>query len=511
MGKIMFAWLGITDRDASKGIAKAGLGPIATALKKMSLRKLVLLNSLEQSEAKNYIAWLQSIVDIKVDLRDRPLENPTDFELIYRSVVAEVELTLKESGPDVDLVYHLSPGTPAMAAVWIIIAKTRYPAEMIQSSQKDGVRTVALPFEISAEFIPDLLRRPDKELERLSMGLPPEAPEFSDIIHRSPEMNRIVARARRVAPRSVPVLILGESGTGKELMAKAVHDASPRRQAELITVNCGAIAKDIIESELFGYEKGAFTGATERRQGYFEAANGGTLFLDEIGELPLKAQVTLLRILQEGEVLRLGARKPIKVNVRVIAATNRDLIREIEEGGFREDLYYRLAVAVLKLPPLRERTGDLGLLIDGLMDQINEESRQEPDYSPKTISPGARNVLLNHSWPGNVRELKNTLLRAAVWTAGETITELDMREALFDNPHPKSDNILDQPFGDGIDLPLILQKVAKHYLERALQQSHGNKTRAATLVGLSSYQTLDNWLKKYGIQYTDQSVCDSKL
>ncbi len=387
-----------------------------------------------------------------------------------------------------------------MAAVWIILAKTRFPAELIESSPKHGVKTASVPFDISAEIIPDLLRGPDKRLENLTAGLSPEAPEFADIIHRSRAMARVIAKARRVAPRSVPVLIEGESGTGKELLARAIHRSSPRRHKPFKAVNCGAIPAELAESELFGHEKGAFTGADRTKVGYFEAANNGTLFLDEIGELSLSAQVKLLRVLQDGDVLRVGSTRPLKVDVRIIAATNRTLIEEIGKGHFREDLFYRLAVAGLHLPPLRERVSDLNLLFDRLLQQVNEEHAQEPGYEHKTISPGARNLLLSHPWPGNVRELLNTLHRTALWTPGRTIQSEDVQEALLPAIGGGKSRILDRPLGDGLNLPDLLALVAKHYLMRALDETQGNKTRAAQLIGLSSYQTLTNWLKKYGLK-----------
>ena len=232
-----------------------------------------------------------------------------------------------------------------MAAVWILLGKTRFPAELIESSRDHGVRTASVPFDISADFIPDLLREQDDRLRRSSASEPPEAPEFADILHRSRVMSRLVQRARRVAVRNVPVLIDGESGTGKEMLARAIHRASPRRERPFVAVNCGAIPAQLVESELFGHERGAFTDAKESRKGYFEAASGGTLFLDEVGELPAAAQVKLLRVVQEGEIVRLGATKPMKVDTRIVAATNRSLVDEIAEGRFREDLFYRFAVA----------------------------------------------------------------------------------------------------------------------------------------------------------------------
>ena len=199
-----------------------------------------------------------------------------------------IEKIRERHGAGLDLTFHLSPGTPAMAAVWIILAKTRFPATLIESSKEHGSRIASVPFDISADFIPDLLRGPDQRLENLSGGPAPEAPEFSDIIHRSQVMKRLITKAQKIAPRSIPVVIEGESGTGKELLARAIRRASPRRDKPFIAVNCGAIPSELLESELFGHEKGAFTGADSQRIGYFEAARRGTIFLDEVGELPLR-------------------------------------------------------------------------------------------------------------------------------------------------------------------------------------------------------------------------------
>ena len=260
------------------------------------------------------------------------LTGPTVFGEIDTAAVRGCETALARNARDTSLTFHLSPGTPAMAAVWIILAKTRFPAELIESSRQHGVRTASVPFDISADYLPDLLRQPDRELERLSAGLPPAAPEFDAIIHRGGVMQRAILRARRIAPRSVPVLIEGETGTGKELMARAIHRTSPRRERPFIAVDCGALPPELVESELIGHEKGAFTGADRMRKEYFEVAGGGTLFLDEVGELPAPVQVKLLRVLQEGEVVRVGATKPIGIDVRVIAATNRTLTQEVRPG-----------------------------------------------------------------------------------------------------------------------------------------------------------------------------------
>jgi len=319
-------------------------------------------------------------------------------------------------------------------------------------------------------------------------------------------MGRLIQRARRVAVRAVPVLIEGESGTGKEMLARAIHRASPRRDAPFVAVNCGAIPGELLESELFGHEKGAFTGSSQAHKGYFEAADGGTLFLDELGELPGSAQVKLLRVLQEGEVVRLGSTKPAKVDVRIVAATNKTLTEEIAAGRFREDLFYRLAVAVLKIPPLRERTGDLGLLMDTLLEQVNREATAEPQGKHKKLSAGARSLILAHPWPGNVRELMNTLRRAVIWCDNATITAEDAREALLPSGAATRADILGRPLGGGLNLPELLKEVARHYLGRAMDEAMGNKTKAAELVGLPSYQTLTNWLSRYEVNDGTESA-----
>jgi DNA-binding NtrC family response regulator len=210
--------------------------------------------------------------------------------------------------------------------------------------------------------------------------------------------------------------------------------------------------------------------------------------------------VKLLRAVQEGEVVRLGSTKPLQVDVRIVAATNRVLTDEISAGRFREDLFYRLAVAVLKIPPLRERTGDLGLLIELLLQQVNREAASEPGYKEKKFSAGAKNLLLSHPWPGNVRELLNTLRRAAIWSDDAAISSEDVREALLPAAGLNRSEVLGRPIGGGFSLPNLLTEVARHYLGRALDEARGNKTQAAELVGLPSYQTLTNWLSKYGVR-----------
>jgi transcriptional regulator with PAS, ATPase and Fis domain len=500
MSKVLISWVGNTDLRAVNEGEQVGLGPIGQALKEREFDSIFLLNNYPKVKGGPYLKWLQAQTQARIDVRYINLSKPTNFGEIYEAAVGVIQDIHKSNGPTAELIFHLSPGTPAMAAVWIILAKTRYPAELIESSQVHGVTTASVPFEMSAEFIPNLLGRPDEKLKQLSSGLPLDAPGFSNIIHRSSTMQKLIEMAQRVAPRSTAVLIEGESGTGKELLASAIHRASPRRNKPLVIINCGAIPAELVESELFGHEKGAFTGANKPRTGHFEAADKGTLFLDEIGELPLAAQVKMLRALQEGEITSLGSRKSQKVDVRIIAATNRSLIKEVNAGRFREDLFYRLAVAILYIPPLRDRQGDIGLLIDGFLEVINRESKMEPGFEQKALSPSARNLLLKHSFPGNVRELQNTLLRAAIWSTRKRIEVEDIRAALLPTLTERRADILDRPLDNDFDLKKLLNEIAQHYLKQAIEQAHGNKTRAAKLVGFPSYQTFNNWMRRYEIE-----------
>lgn len=495
--KILVAWIGRTDLKAGRGDAAVGPGPICQAAQVYSYSSIHLLSDFDAGEAKSFMKWLEGKVSAKIQLHLVKLSSPTNFGEIYQGVVAVLN-QLKAANTEVT--YHLSPGTPAMQSVWILLAKTTHPARLIQSSPEAGVEETSIPFDISAEFIPQILQQSDRRISEIAQGTPSEDAEFVNIVHRSAVMKRVVEQAKRVAIRSIPVLIEGESGTGKELMARAIHRASPRSSKPFVTVNCGAVPPELVESEFFGHKKGSFTGAVADRKGHFENANGGTLFLDEIGELPKPIQVKLLRTLQESEVIPVGSSDPRKIDVRVIAATNRTLIDEVSTGNFREDLFYRLAVAIIKLPPLRERAGDVSLLIDKLLEQINRSS-SELGQKDKKISVSAKNFMLQHRWPGNVRELVNTIQRAVIWSDDDSVGLEVMREAILVPPRTESaSSVMDRPIDGGVQLEALMSSVARHYLKKALDHTKGNKTRAAELLGLGSYQTLTNWIEKYGVE-----------
>ncbi len=500
MSRVLICWVGDTDRQASRGVAAAGAGPIGRAVEERSFDNVILLNNYPVEDARRYREWLQSRTSAKVSVRQCGLPSPTYFPGIYQSAREACEFAKGEFGRKAKLTFHISPGTPPMAVVWILLSKTHFEAELIQSSKDHGVETVDFPFEISSEFIPALTRRTRADLERISSGLrPEEAPEFSDILYQSEEMGRLIEKACIAAVQPEAILIQGETGTGKELLARAIHKASQRR-GDFVPMNCGAIPAPLAESLLFGHAKGAFTGADKAQSGCFEDAARGTLFLDEVGELPLDLQVKLLRVIQDKTVHRLHGKIPIPVDVRIVSATNRDLMSAVTSQRFREDLFYRLGVLVLTLPPLREREGDISLLVKKFMERRNEIATRTPGYLEKRLSPSAMNVLLRYSWPGNIRELEATLLRAFVWSKGSVIEEQDIVDAMIQGVGSSGDAVMGQPLGNGFDLRKVLRDVTQHYLTRSFKEADGSKMKMAELLGFPNYQTVSNWMRKYGVK-----------
>ena len=318
---------------------------------------------------------------------------------------------------------------------------------------------------------------------------------FPRIIGESDAIKRAVSETQRVATTDANVLLLGESGTGKELFARAVHHLSPRRDQPFVAVNCAAIPETLIESELFGHERGAFTGATERRPGKFELASGGTVFLDEIGEMPLAAQGKLLRAIEEKEVDRVGGRAPVPVDVRVVAATNRDLQSAAASGEFRRDLYFRLAVFPVEIPPLRERGDDIVLLARHFAAQYGKELRKRE----AALSPEAVEALRRHAWPGNVRELENAVERACILADSPTLTPADLG---LDADASRAAR--DEEAAAAWDIAGTLaeaceravRQVERRKIADALRAAEGNKTRAAESLGVS-YKTLLTKIKDY--------------
>jgi len=320
---------------------------------------------------------------------------------------------------------------------------------------------------------------------------------FESVIGSGPGMRRVFETIQKVAETDLTVLIRGESGTGKELVAQAVHNRSPRRNRPFVPVNCAAISRELVESELFGHEKGAFTGADARRQGRFEAADGGTIFLDEIGDMAPETQAKVLRVLQERSFERVGGTRPLQVDVRVLAATHRNLEEEVRRGRFREDLYYRLKVVEIELPPLRERSEDVPALAQRFLEQVTARLCIEK----RQLSEGALARLTRHAWPGNVRELRNAIEQAAVLASGERIEEADLRldgaGAVRPGLEPAAPDLA---FGEA--KRRAVERFEREFLLRALRSTGGNISRAAEAVGMVR-QSLQQKIRELGLRSED--------
>ncbi len=325
---------------------------------------------------------------------------------------------------------------------------------------------------------------------------------YGEIIGKSKPMRQIFSLIEKVANTDSTILILGESGTGKELVARAIHNASLRSEGPFIPVNCGAIPEELLESELFGHEKGAFTGALKTRIGRFELAHGGTIFLDEVSEMSPKLQVKLLRVLQEHTFERVGGTRSIKVDIRVIAATNRDLEKEVKEGRFREDLFYRLNVIPIKLPPLRERREDIPLLVEHFLQRF----AQRKNRNVQGITKEALECLMRHDWPGNVRELENVIERMVILSGEEYLTLEDVPEYILGRSSPPTffaDDNFDIP-DEGINLPQLMREFEKRLILKALDKTGWVKNRAAKLLHINR-TTLIEKMKKQKIMNPPRS------
>src|SRR6266702_1511894 len=426
-----------------------------------------------------------------VDAAKRKLESQI-FDIIISDIrmpgAGGMELLkfAKEIAPD--SFFLLMTGVPALetAIAAINSGADRYviKGDALVDQLRRTVREVTESMKWKKEA--GYLRR---ELRRLT-GL-------DNIIGQSPKMRAIFDLIQTVAPQTSRVLITGESGTGKELVARAIHENSLRAQAPFITINCGAFPETLLESELFGYMKGSFTGANENRQGLFQAAHGGTLFLDEIGNMSLTMQVKLYRVLQEGKVRPIGSTEESDVDVRIIAATNKDFEKEIAEGRFREDLYYRLSVIPIQVPPLRERREDIPLLARHFL----ETFRKTMEKPIVAISPEAMTRLESYEWPGNVRELENTMERAVALEAGSEISlkVLPDRIAGYSGTSAGELGARAANFpAEGVDFEQEIAEAERRYLRAALEKAGGVRTRASELLKIS-YRSFRHYAKKHNL------------
>ncbi len=412
---------------------------------------------------------------IETALRHQPDLVLTDLKMPGRGGI-ELINDLKEAGIDATVVVITGHATIESA-----VEATRGGAYeyLTKPLDIDRLRTVVERGLERSSMLREvrLLRR---ELEREG--------RLGPLVGKSPSMLRLYQLLEQVGPSNASVLITGESGTGKEVVARTLHQLSPRKNGPFVALNCSAIPESLLESELFGHERGAFTGATGARQGCFELASGGTIFLDEIGEMPANLQKKLLRVLEERRVRRLGGRVEIEVDVRIVSATNADVERLLERGAFREDLYYRLNVFTLELPPLRERLGDVPLLAH----QFLKEFAAANDKPVHGFTDEALELLNRYDWPGNVRELRNAVERAVVVTRGPEIEVHHLPGTL--RPRPR----VAVPAGDGVRVApgMSLEDAERSLILHTLEQTGGNKTRAAGILGISA-KTLHLKLKKY--------------
>jgi len=398
----------------------------------------------------------------------------------YDAVLMDVRMARMSGREAFDHIRRLQPALP-------VIIMTAYSSvddavDMIKQGAHDYL-TKPLDFDRLRLTLKRALDHRQVEERRQESSTPPDRLE-TGIIGDSAPVRELLDMISYVAPTEATVLITGESGTGKELVAETLHFNSGRKHGPFVRVNCAALAESLLESELFGHEKGAFTGADRRRDGRFVQADTGTLFLDEIGETTPAMQVKLLRVLQEGELQRVGGEETISVDVRIIAATNRDLEEEVRRGSFREDLYYRLNVVTLEVPPLRERHGDIPLLVNHFVERFAAKNRR----TVETVTPSCLDLLCTYPWPGNVRELENAIERGIILMRGVQLTEksLPLQVQRYQESRPN-------PTGSR---PATLQEAERALIMQTLDETDGNKSEAARRLGITR-KTLQNKLQKY--------------
>ena len=389
------------------------------------------------------------------------------------------------------------------AAIVMITAYATFDTA-IAAWERGALYCIRKPFQneqITATIAAGIKRRRKEEERRTLRRAMSKAVDRGEIIGRSDLMQEVFRLVEQVAPARSTVLITGESGTGKELIAKAIHEASTRAGRPFVTVNSSNIPSELLESELFGHTRGAFTGAVAAKKGLFEVADGGSIFLDEIGDIPPETQVRLLRVIQEREFTPLGDTAPRRVDVRIIAATNIDLKEAVRQGSFREDLYYRLAVVPIELPPLRDRREDILPLAQHFIQKYNEEN--ERNVSDQ-LAPEVLALLEAYSWPGNVRELENAIERAVVIAPGEEITKECLRTEISDpksvtaGHHDGASNVAVADIGRGINFYEEVRRFEIDLIRRALEQTGGHQSRAARLLGMNA-TTLNSKIKTYNI------------
>lgn len=461
--------------------------------------RIVIIASTWEENWSRYESWLQKRMGTMgrpwddIQIHKAHIVSPIDYETIAKEAHKWISKLSAESD---SLYINLSSGTPAMAAMSIILGKAKSNTYFYQSSPNGTIQLDSIPFDFKGELEASAART----IASKAAGVPDKHAAFENIVACSPAMKEQILKAQKLAPLELPVLVSGETGTGKEVISTAIHKASARANKNLVTVNCGALPENLIDSILFGHIKGAFTGAIKDQKGLFEQADGGTLFLDEVGELTLDAQVKLLRALQQGEIKRVGDDKTITVDVRIIAATHRNLLEMVEDGTFREDLFYRLALGIIEMPALRQRSEDIEPLVLDLAQEINLVAASYSDYQSKNISTKAIKFISEQPWLGNVRELWNTLNRAFLLSDNLEISEKDIENAMIKrNAAQKKDQVV-LAHGQQVDIKQLTDKYQKDYIVAALKASGYVKKSAANMLGLGNHQNLTNWMDRLGME-----------
>ncbi|MCB5226644.1 sigma-54 dependent transcriptional regulator [Alishewanella sp. 16-MA] len=493
---ILISWLGKTDIDNMQANEPASIATLATKHSIIFDHIIILANTWEE-HWDSYEKWLKKRLAVlhrpaNVEIKNQSLNSPTD----YQAVAAIMQKNLQALCRVENQVYiNLTSGTPAMTAVSVLLGKGIYECHFLQSARDNTIEDVRIPFDFDATYAKAAL----SSISAKVVAGPKLSAAFDDMVSVSEAMQAVKHKAQRLAMTDLPALILGETGTGKEVLATAIHGASNRSAKPLKTVNCGALPENLVDSILFGHVKGAFTGANNDHAGLFEQANGGTLFLDEIGELTPAVQVKLLRALQQGEITRVGDSKTRQVDVRIIAATHRHLTEMVAEGTFREDLFYRIAVGVVELPALRNRTADIPELVKQIMAEINAVFAKLPEYKCKKISNPAIGFIKEQSWPGNIRALWNALNRAVLWADNTELSGADIQNALVETVKTTENTAVVPELVAGFDIQQYIDGIKENIVKAALGKTAGNKSKAAKLLGLANHQTLTNWMKQLHI------------
>lgn len=504
-------------------------GPVLTLLKERAFHWIYIFttpntlanaNNLQDEIAKR-MTGIESRV-LNIDISD-----PTDYESLFLQMNRLCQKIMdkhKKERPSYWIA--TASGTPQMQTVWFLLSQSGLvpatllkitPPRFLRPRQKavseiylplDKFPRITSPTSKNLDFVTTYLRKEQLEAERGNL-----VREFSDVrlIGKSPALTKVIEMIRAASQYDSTVLIQGETGTGKELVARAIHFNSARKKEPFIVVNCAAIPETLVESEVFGHEKGAFTGALQQKKGKFELADKGAIFLDEIGDMPLPAQAKILRVLQDLKITRVGGVKSIKTDVRIIAATNRDLAGSITEGKFRDDLYYRLKIVDIQIPPLRDRKEDIPLLVEYFLSNHNHRYNQQKQFTREAMKR-----ILDYSWPGNIRELENAIERAFVLSKGNTIRESDLPQEIFIFLSHSKEAIPSPSFlkggqggfpniqkiaipHEGLDLDTLLHDFEKTWYEEAIRRNNGNREAAARLLNIKPHTFRKRAKEKFGL------------